>query len=112
MRHGFTLVELLAIITILAIISLIAVSIVVNIIEDAKEESLKKSIRFYIDAVDNNISKQQINDPDCEPDECIVQENGNIICYLEGEVLKVTETSNELEIQMKGKKPTGGYIKL
>ena len=109
-KNAFTLIELLAVITILAFISLIAVPIVINIINDSKEESLKKSIRFYVDTVEKNISRQQMNDPDYEPDKCIVQENGNVICSQNGEVLKVTETSNELKIAMKGGKPSSGNI--
>ena len=112
MKRGFTLIELLAVIAVLAIISLIAVPIVINIINDAKIESLKKSMHFYIDAVEKNISSRQIIDPDYEPDECIIQENGNVICSQNSEVLKISETSNELEIAMKGKKPSSGTIRL
>ena len=42
-KKGFTLIELLAVIVILAIIALIATPIVLNIINDAKEESELRS---------------------------------------------------------------------
>ena len=111
-KNAFTLIELLAVIVILGIIALIAVPIVINIINDVKTETLRKSIYLYIDAVDKNISSQQITDSDYEPDECIIQENGNLICTQNGEILKVTETSNELEISVEGKKPSSGALKL
>ena len=44
MKKGFTLIELLAVIVILAIIALIAVPVILNIINDSKEESRKRSI--------------------------------------------------------------------
>ena len=55
MKKGFTLIELLAVIVILAIISLIAVPIVINIINDAKEEAIKRNIDNYADAVEQAI---------------------------------------------------------
>lgn len=60
MRKGFTLIELLAVIVILSIIALIAVPIVINIINDAKEESLKRSIDLYAKAVENAVVDYQI----------------------------------------------------
>ncbi len=57
-RNGFTLIELLAVIVILAIIALIAVPIILNIIGDAKKESLERSKELYIDAVENAIVKE------------------------------------------------------
>ena len=51
-KNGFTLIELLAVIVILAIIALIAVSIVINIIRDTKEKSIKINTENYMDAVE------------------------------------------------------------
>lgn len=59
-KKGFTLIELLAVIVILAIISLIAVPIVINIINDAKIESQKRSIDLYAKAVENAVVDYQI----------------------------------------------------
>ena len=81
-KNAFTLVELLAVIVILAIISLIAVPIVINIITDTKETSTKRSLQLYIDTVIKNISNRQTNDPDYEPDECIIQENGKNFVFI------------------------------
>ena len=60
-NKGFTLIELLAVIVILAIIALIATPIVLDIIEDSKESSVKRSIELYADAVENSVAKAQLN---------------------------------------------------
>ena len=56
-KNGFTLIELLAVIVILAIIALIAVPIVLNIIDNSKETSNKRSIDMYAKAIENSIIK-------------------------------------------------------
>ena len=61
MKKGFTLIELLAVIVILAIIALIATPIVLDIIEDSKESSIKRSIELYGKAVENAVAKEQLN---------------------------------------------------
>ena len=61
MKKGFTLIELLAVIVILAIIALIATPIVLDIIEDSKNSSIKRSIELYADAVENSVAKAQLN---------------------------------------------------
>ena len=63
MRKGFTLIELLAVIVILAIIALIAVPIVINIINDSKIESQKRSIDMYAKAVENAASNYLMKNP-------------------------------------------------
>ena len=110
-KKGFTLIELLAVIVILAIIALIAVPIVINIIEDAKEESLKRSVQSYLDAASTTIAKENLK-VKYNPDECIIQEDGNLICSENGNELTTSNGTNKLEISMKGKKPTSGTIKL
>ncbi len=60
-RNGFTLIELLAVIVILAIIALIATPIVLDIIDDSKESSVKRSIELYGGAVENAVAKAQLN---------------------------------------------------
>ncbi len=49
-NHGFTLLELLAVIVILAVISLIATPLIMNVIEDAKKESARESAYGIIKA--------------------------------------------------------------
>ena len=61
-NKGFTLVELLAVIVILAIIALIATPIILNVINDAKEQAAKDSAHGYVDAVDKYIVSSEIDD--------------------------------------------------
>ena len=60
-NKGFTLIELLAVIVILAIIALIAVPIILNIIEDSRNESNERSIELYGTAVKNAAARYQLN---------------------------------------------------
>ena len=57
---GFTLIELLAVIVILAIIALISVPIVLNLINDAKNESDKRSIDLYGKAIELAIARKSL----------------------------------------------------
>ena len=61
MKKGFTLIELLAVIVILAIIALIAPPIILNIINDSREESNKRSVELYGKSVEQAIAKSQLN---------------------------------------------------
>ena len=65
-NKGFTLVELLAVIVILAIIALIATPIILNVINDAKEQAAKDSAHGYVDAVDKYIVSSEIDDESIE----------------------------------------------
>ena len=60
-KKGFTLMELLAVIVILAIIALIATPTILGIIKDSKEESNKRSIEMYADALKNSIAQYQLS---------------------------------------------------
>ena len=103
-KNAFTLIELLAVIVILAIITLIAVLIVINIIEDAKEESLKRSVQNYLDKENLKVKYK--------PDTCNIQEDGNLICSENGNELTTSDGANILKIDIKSKKPEIGTIKL
>ena len=102
LNKGFTLIELLAVIIILAIIAVIAVPIVLNIIKDTKEKSVKISAQNYLKAVELAITNENINS-EFNSSECIIQENGNLLC---------TGYENEIFIKVDGEKPTKGKIKL
>ena len=62
-NKGFTLIELLAVIVILAIIALIATPIIINIINDARESSYKRSIELYGKAIENAVANYQLKHP-------------------------------------------------
>lgn len=49
-KKGFTLVELLAVIVILAIIALIATQIVINVVNESRENANKRSVEGYMKA--------------------------------------------------------------
>ena len=97
-NKGFTLMELLAVLIILAIIALIAVPIVINIIQDTKEESELRSAELYIDAVDKSILAYNMSNKFKEGT-CIVQSTGNLDC--DGTIIAV---------DVKNTKATAGTI--
>ncbi len=73
-RKGFTLVELLAVIAILAIILLIAVPMILGVIEDAKQESFRNSVRGVFHAAElyharTNITNGTVQALDMEGEE-------------------------------------------
>lgn len=101
MKRGFTLVELLAVITIFSIIALIAVPITVRLINDSREEANKRSISNYMHAIDESISahnliltNDEVMDATCE-----IETSGNITC-----------NGITVEVEVKNKKPTAGIL--
>ncbi len=62
-NKGFTLIELLAVIVILAIIALIAVPIILNIIGEAKGQSVERSIELYGNAIKNAVADYSLKHP-------------------------------------------------
>ena len=110
-RKAFTLIELLAVIVILAIIALIAVPIVINIINDSKEESEKRSVQNYLDAVTNAITQENLKTK-YDPDTCVINEKGNLVCSKDEENLITSNGTTTLEISISGEKPIGGTIYL
>ena len=56
-KKGFTLIELLAVIVILAIIAVIATPIVLNIINESKENARLRSAEMYLNAVEQSVFK-------------------------------------------------------
>ena len=97
MNKGFTLIELLAVIVILAIIAIIATPIILNIIEDTKEQSAKSSADLYVDGLAKQIVSKNMTSA-FNPSSCTVS-NGNVTC-----------DGQTLEYNVDGKKPTSGTI--
>ncbi len=100
MKKGFTLIELLAVIVILAIVALISVPIVLNLINDAKNESDKRSKELYLHAVELAIAKKNLINQ-FNPTSCTVESNGNLTC---------DGAEENLIVEVSGKKPCKGTI--
>ena len=101
-RKGFTLIELLAVIVILAIIALIATPIVLDIIKDTKESSQLRSAEFYVEAVEESVAKEKMNNTTYNPSTCEIK---NKKLYCDG-------NKEELPVDVKGEKPESGTITL
>ena len=112
MRRGFTLIELLAVIVILAIIALIAVPVVINIINDSKKESISRSVELYMDHVQKTITQEQLKNSKYNPDTCKIQKDGDLICSKGEEELTTSNGTKILKVEMNGKKPSNGTIKI
>ena len=98
-NKGFTLIELLAVIVVLAIIALIATPIVLNIIGNTKENADDRSSEFYLNAVEQAVTRKNLTE-EFNPTTCEIQSDGNLIC--DGDTL--------LEVQVENTKPTSGTI--
>ena len=122
-RKGFTLIELLAVIVILAIIALIATPIVLNIIENTKEEANERSIDMYATGVKNSIAKYQLKNTQAlkagnytttdgktlthKTDNTVffdVEYDGNVVCetimiYENGNIYLADCKVNEVEVE-------------
>ena len=99
MKKGFTLIELLAVIVILAVLALIATPVVLNIINGSKENTLLRSADFYLDAVDQAVTRKNLTTY-FAPTSCEIQNNGNLIC----------DENEEVVVDVSGEKPTSGQI--
>ena len=105
-NKGFTLIELLAVIVILAIIALIATPIILNIIDNTKEQSVKRSIDHYMSAATAAIARENLNNTSggVNPTECEINSSGNLVC--DG-----YEDKDPILVEIDGDKPkTGGTI--
>ena len=98
---GFTLIELLAVIVILAIIALIATPIVLNIIKDTRESAGLRSAEMYLDAVEQAVSIEKMNNTTFKPNSCTI-EKGNLNC--EG------YDKNPIEVKVNGEVAESGNI--
>lgn len=98
MKKGFTLIELLAVIVILAIIALIATPIIINIINDSREESTKRSAELYMSAVEQGLVRKNMKES-FFPTMCQVESDGNLLCGTE-----------KVEVDVDRSFPTSGTI--
>ena len=109
-NKGFTLIELLAVIVILAIIALIATPIILNIINDSKVESKKRSAENYLDAVELAIANKNLEGK-FNPRKCTIEEKTKkLTCEGEFDAVHCDGenpcTSPILEVKVDGEVPT------
>ena len=101
MKKGFTLIELLAVIVILAIIAVIAVPIVLNIINNAKENSTLRSAEMYIKSAELSIAQSTLKNKN------ITDGTYNL---KEGDICLNTDCTDKLKVEVSGKVPENGTI--
>ena len=102
MKKGFTLIELLAVIVILAIIALIATPIVLDIIEDSKNNASLRSAENYLTSAKQSIANHQMNNPtQSVRGTYTVMKNGNLC---EGIINNNKCNGIEIKVQISGKK--------
>ena len=95
---GFTLIELLAVIVILAIIAVIAVPIVLNIIDETKDNATLRSADFYLDAVELSIANSILKDKNISDGTYNILESGNICLSYDAD----NKCIEELIVEVKG----------
>lgn len=82
---GFTLIELLAVIVILAIIALISTPIILNVIEESREKSVRNSAYGLVDAAKLEYTQSMFEDAS-----------------------KASKSGDASELKVSGDKPTSG----
>ena len=103
-KKGFTLIELLAVIVVLAIIALIATPIVMNTIKKSQKGAAERSADSYIRQVETAVAEARLDNKTVPDGTYQIDEEGN---------LTVTGLPDgKLKIEMNGKKPTSGKIKI
>ena len=103
-KKGFTLIELLAVIVVLAIIALIATPIVMNTIKKSQKGAAERSADSYIRQVETAVAEARLDNKTVPDGTYQIDEEGN----LTGTGLP----DGKLKIEMNGKKPTSGKIKI
>ena len=102
MKKGFTIIELLGVLTIFAIISLIAVPKILDIVNDSKKESYKISADQYTKAITAEIASRNVTE-NLDIQRCKIN-NNQLECYnSKGNIVPI-------EVVVKNKIPSGGYI--
>ncbi len=79
MKKGFTIIELLGVLTIFAIISLIAVPKILDIVNDSKKESYKISADQYTKAITAEIASRNVTE-NLDIQRCKIN-NNQLECY-------------------------------
>ena len=97
-KNGFTLVELLAVLTVLSIILLIAIPSLTNVINKSREKIIKDNIISYGKAIENAVANYFVKYP--EKDEVTLEQLNN-----EG-LLKTSGSKVECDIVQISKKKT------
>ena len=103
-KNGFTLIELLAVIVILAIIAVISVPIVLNIIEESKDNATLRSADFYLDAVETSIATSTLKNKNILDGTYNILESGNICLSYDND----NKCIEELIVEVKGEVPSVG----
>ena len=103
-KKGFTLIELLAVIVVLARIALIATPIVMNTIKKSQKGAAERSADSYIRQVETAVAEARLDNKTVPDGTYQIDEEGN----LTGTGLP----DGKLKIEMNGKKPTSGKIKI
>ena len=107
-KNAFTLIELLAVIVVLAIIALIATPIVMKTIKNAKKGAAERSADSYIKQVEVAVAEERLNKNEVLEGEYQITSDGNL-CR---DKSASCSDDDKIKIEMNGKKPTSGKIKI
>ena len=106
-KKAFTLVEVIVIIMIIGIIALIVTPIFLNVIGDSKKEAFIKSAEFYLDAVENSIMVDKLDNNMIDDGTYPIMNDGNVcIGNLEENVCD----NRVLYVDASGRRPSKGYV--
>ena len=101
-NKGFTLIELLAVIIILAIIAVITTPIILNVVDQARQDAAKDKAWGTIDAVRIAYAQDQV------ATEGSLTDSNNTITFTESGMPNVGGTT----VKVNGEKPTSGTVKI
>lgn len=107
-KNGFTLVELLAVLTLLAIISLIAVPVTFDIISKSKQSTEEVSAKNYISAINQSILSYEIGNKKISDGTYSIMQSGNICLGTLN--ASICSDTNVLIVELDGIIPTEGNV--
>ena len=99
----------MAVIVILAIIALIATPIVLDIIKNSKDSSIKRNIELYLDAVEQGLARSSLNGEVIKNGIYYIFNNG-AICS--SKVLNNECLGNKITVDVNGSYPISGYLSI